>query len=132
MSPKISVIMPVYNTKKYLSEAIESILSQTFTDFEFIIIDDCSTDWSYEILQEYEKKDNRIKLFRNEENMWVVKTRNKLLKNISQNSKYIAILDADDISEKNRLELCFDFLEKNPDFWVVSWNNFIINENWIK
>lgn len=130
MSPKISVIMPVYNTKKYLSEAIESILSQTFTDFEFIIIDDCSTDWSYEILQEYEKKDNRIKLFRNEENMWISFCRNKLIE-ISK-TNYIASQDSDDISEKNRLELCFDFLEKNPDFWVVSWNNFIINENWEK
>ncbi len=56
MKPKISIIMPVYNTKKFLDETILSILNQTFKEFEFIIVDDFSTDWSYELLQEYEKK----------------------------------------------------------------------------
>lgn len=60
--------MPVYNTEKYLSEAIESILAQTFVDFEFIIIDDGSTDRSWEIIEEYAKKDDRIRVFQNREN----------------------------------------------------------------
>jgi glycosyltransferase involved in cell wall biosynthesis len=68
MNPKISVIMPVYNTEKYLPESIESILNQSFKDFEFIIIDDCSTDDSYKICEEYSKKDNRVKLYRNKKN----------------------------------------------------------------
>ena len=118
--------MPVYNTEKYVWEAIESILSQNFKDFEFIIIDDCSTDRSYEICEEYSKKDERIKLFRNEKNMWISFTRNKLISLSATN--YIATQDSDDISLKNRLELCFDFLENNPDYWVVSWDNIIINE----
>lgn len=126
MSPKISVIMPVYNTEKYVWEAIESILSQTFTDFEFIIIDDCSIDDSYEICKKYSKKDDRIKLYRNEKNMWISFTRNKLI-NLS-NTNYIASQDSDDISEVNRLELEYNFLEKNNNYWVVSWNNIIIDE----
>lgn len=127
MIPKLSVIMPVYNTEKYLWEAIESILNQSFKDFEFIIVDDFSTDGSYKILQEYEKIDDRIRLFRNEKNMWISFTRNKLIELSKTN--FIASQDSDDISELNRLELSFNFLEKNPDFAVVSWNNFIINED---
>jgi len=67
--PKISVIMPVYNTEKYCGQAIESILSQSFEDFEFIIIDDFSNDNSYDICKKYSEKDTRIKLYRNEKNM---------------------------------------------------------------
>ncbi len=127
MQPRISIIMPVYNTEKYLEKALESILSQTFWDFEFIIIDDCSTDKSFEICQKYQKQDKRIKLFRNEKNMWISYTRNKLISLAKTN--YIASQDSDDISDKNRLELCYNFLEKHKDFAVVSWNNTIIDEN---
>jgi len=66
--PKVSVVMSVYNGEKYLAEAIESILNQTFRDFEFIIIDDASVDNSYKILEEYKKKDERIILLKNEKN----------------------------------------------------------------
>ena len=69
--------MPNYNCEKYISEAIESILNQTFSDFEFIIIDDGSTDKSWEIIQEYDKKDDRIIALRNEENKHIVYTRNR-------------------------------------------------------
>lgn len=126
MTPKLSVIMPVYNTEKFLWEAIESILNQSFKDFEFIIIDDFSTDWSYKILQEYEKTDERIKLFQNKENMWISFTRNKLIE--LSNTNYIASQDSDDISELNRLELSYNFLEKNLDYAVVAWDNVIIDE----
>lgn len=68
-NPKISVIMPNYNAEKFLTEAIESILNQTFTDFEFIIIDDCSTDNSWEIIQNFAKKDERIIIMKNEKNL---------------------------------------------------------------
>ena len=126
----ISVIMPVYNTEKYVWEAIESILNQSFKDFEFIIVDDCSRDNSYKICEEYSKKDNRIKLFRNKENIWVVKTRNVLFKKINSNSKYIAIIDADDIALNNRLEKQYNFLENNLDYSLVWTNTEIINEKW--
>jgi len=130
--PKISVVMPVYNTEQFVWEAIESIFNQSFTDFEFIIIDDASTDKSFQICEEYAKKDNRIKLYRNEENLGVVKTRNKLLEKVSKDSNYIAIIDADDVAKNNRLEKEYDFLEKNSDYSVV-WSNInIIDENWKK
>lgn len=124
---KISVIMAVYNTKPYLKEAIESVLNQTFWEFEFIIVDDYSTDGSYEYLQKIQKTDDRIKLYRNEKNMWISFTRNKLIS--LTNTNYIATQDSDDISELDRLELSYNFLENNPDYGVVSWNNIIINED---
>ena len=124
---KISVIMPVYNTEKYVTEAIESILNQSFSSFEFIIIDDYSTDWSYEICKKYAKKDSRIKLFRNDENMWISYTRNKLISLTKTN--YISSQDSDDVSLKDRLKKSFDFLEKNKDYAVVSGDNIIIDEN---
>ncbi len=64
--PKISVLMPVYNTSKYLSRALDSVLAQTFTDFEIIAVDDGSTDNSLEILKRYSSKDSRVKVFQNE------------------------------------------------------------------
>ena len=124
----ISVIMPVYNTEKYVWSAIESILNQSFKDFEFIIIDDCSTDNSYNVCKKYADIDNRIRLYKNDENMWISFTRNKLIS--LSNWFYIASQDSDDISLKNRLKLSFEFLDNNNDFAVVSWNNIIINENW--
>jgi glycosyltransferase involved in cell wall biosynthesis len=127
---KISVIMPVYNTKQWVWEAIESILNQTFKEFEFIIVDDCSTDGSYEICKEYAKKDKRIRLYRNEKNSWVAFTKNKLIELSS--TAYIASQDSDDISFLNRLELEYEFLENHKDYAVVSGNNVIINEEWKK
>ena len=127
-SPKISVIMPVYNTKQWVWEAIESILDQSFWDFEFIIVDDCSTDWSYEICKEYAEKDKRIKLYRNEKNRWVAFTKNRLISLTSTN--YITSQDSDDISCVDRLKLEYLFLEENKDYSVVSWNNIIIDEEW--
>jgi len=87
-SPKVSVVMPVYNAEAYLREAIESILNQTFTDFEFIIVDDCSTDKSYEIIQEYSMIDKRIVVLRNDVNLGLSKTLNKAIK-IAKGKKYV-------------------------------------------
>ena len=78
-SPKVSVLMPNYNCQAYLPEAIESILNQSFTDFEFIIIDDGSTDRSWEIIQDYANKDKRIVAIKNEKNIGISAGRNKLL-----------------------------------------------------
>ncbi|UFX82761.1 glycosyltransferase family 2 protein [Candidatus Absconditicoccus praedator] len=127
--PKISVIMPVYNTEKYISETIESILNQTFKDFEFVIIDDYSNDGTFQILQSYANQDSRIKLIQNPENIGVVKTRNKLFSKVSPESKYIAIIDSDDIAEPDRLQKQFDFLEENNEYSIVGSNITIIDEN---
>ncbi|MDD3266704.1 MAG: glycosyltransferase family 2 protein [Burkholderiales bacterium] len=116
MTPMISVVMPVYNAEKYVAEAIESILNQTYSDFEFIIIDDYSTDNSYEIINKYAKADKRIRLFRNEVNKKLPKTLNF---GISQSlGKYIARMDADDISLPERFTKQIEFMEQNPDIGV--------------
>lgn len=99
--PCISVIMPVYNGEKYIEEAIMSILSQTFTDFEFIIINDGSTDASQSIISSYAEKDSRIRVIE-QENIGLIRSLNKGLKHAR--SKYIARMDADDISLPKRLE----------------------------
>ncbi|MBE9158416.1 glycosyltransferase [Nodosilinea sp. LEGE 06152] len=109
---EISVLMPVYNGKVYLEQSVESILSQTFSSFEFIIIDDCSTDSTYDILLAYAALDSRIKLHKNESNFGIEKTLNIGLA-IAQ-GKYVARQDADDISFENRLEKQFSFLEHTP------------------
>lgn len=126
--------MAVYNTEKFLTQAIESILQQTFADFEFLIIDDGSKDQSRSIIQQYAQKDMRIKAFKNKENKGISYTRNKLMEKAQ--AEYIAVMDSDDISEFNRLELEYHFLEKHPEYAVVSGHNLIINEKgeeiWIR
>lgn len=126
--PTISVIMPVYNTERRVWLAIESILDQTFKDFEFIILDDWSTDRSYEICKNYAKKDNRIRLYKNEKNQWLSYTRNRLIGLAT--TDYIASQDSDDISVKSRLEIEYQFLSKNSKYSVVWWANEIIDEDW--
>jgi glycosyltransferase involved in cell wall biosynthesis len=125
-NPKISVIMSVYNSEKFLSEAIESILNQTFKDFEFIIINDCSTDSSLEIIKKYKKKDSRIVLIENKKNIGLTKSLNIGLKRAK--GKYIARMDADDISLPERFQIQYDFLEKNKDIFLVGTGAYDIDE----
>ena len=98
--PKVSVLMSVYNGERYLREAVESILNQTFTDFEFIIIDDGSTDSSRAILASFD--DPRIVLLQNETNIGLTRSLNEGLS--LARGKYIARQDADDASLLERLE----------------------------
>lgn len=125
MLPKVSVVMGVYNGSCYLSESINSILNQTFTDFEFIIIDDGSTDTSWEILTKYAEGDRRIKLYKNDDNIGLTKSLNKGLK-LAQ-GKYIARQDADDISLPKRLENQVKFLDEHSDAILVSANHEYID-----
>lgn len=114
--PKVSVLMPVYKTsEKYLREAIESILSQTFEDFEFLILDDCPEDDREEIVRSY--KDKRIKYYKNEKNLGISASRNKLI-DLAQ-GEYLAIFDHDDISMPERLEKQVKYLEAHPECGVV-------------
>jgi glycosyltransferase involved in cell wall biosynthesis len=125
--PLISVVMPVYNGEKYLLDAIESILTQTFTDFEFIIIDDGSTDHSLEIIESYAKRDQRIKIVINKGNLGLAKSLNIGI-GISR-GEYIARMDADDISLPGRFTAQVQFLQANPSMDVVgSWAE-VIDEN---
>ena len=108
--PLITVLMPVYNCESYIKEAIESILLQTFTDFEFIIINDGSSDSSEQVVQSF--SDERIRYYNNKINKGLIYTLNRGLK-LAQ-GKYIARMDADDISLPHRLEKQFKFMEINP------------------
>ncbi len=115
-TPKVSVLMPAYNAEKYIGEAVESILNQTFTDFELIIIDDCSTDKTWEIIQEYAEKDKRIVSVKNERNIGISWTRNKLI--TLSKCKYTVWQDADDISLHYRIEHQYNFMEQNPEVGI--------------
>jgi len=113
--PKVSVVMAVYNDGCYVREAIDSILRQTFEDFEFIIVNDASTDNTKDILLSYQ--DQRIQVIDNHENFGIPRSLNKGLK-LTQ-GKYIARHDGDDISEPERLAKQVAFLEANPDICLV-------------
>lgn len=116
--PAITVLMPVYNAGVHLREAIDSILAQTFTAFEFLIVNDGSTDKSEEIILSY--NDPRIRYIKNETNLRLIATLNKGIDMAT--GKYIARMDADDISEPNRLQLQYDYMEKNPEVAICgSW-----------
>lgn len=116
-NPFVSVVMPVYNSERYIAEAIESILNQTYKNFEFIIIEDGSTDRSVEIIKRYAKKDKRIRLIRNKENLRICKTLNKGIK--LSKGEYIARMDSDDISYPLRLEKQVKFMEENKEVSVL-------------
>lgn len=123
----VSVLMPVYNSEKFLSESIKSILSQTFENFEFLILDDGSTDRSLKIVQKFSEQDGRIKVFKNEKNLGVVESRNKLI-NLST-GKYIAWIDSDDIAMPQRLEKQAKFLNAFPDIGMVGADLIRIDED---
>lgn len=106
--------MPVYNAGAYVVEAIESILNQTYKNIEFIIVDDGSTDGSYDIAKSYAEKDKRITLLRNKKNCGVSVTVKKALSSVKSTSTYIARMDADDIAVPKRLEKQVEYLKSHP------------------
>lgn len=108
---KVSVILPVYNGEIFLREAVSSILTQTYSNFELIIINDCSTDGTANILKEFES-DLRVRVIENETNLKVVRTLNKGIE--LARGDYIARMDADDISHPQRFKKQVDFLDENP------------------
>lgn len=113
-NPKVTVLMPVYNGEKYVSQAIESVLTQTFTDFEFLIINDGSNDKSEEIITSYQ--DARIRLVTNETNLKLIATLNKGL-NLAK-GEYIARMDCDDICYPERLAMQVEFMDKHREVGV--------------
>src|SRR4030095_2389369 len=124
--PIISVVMSVYNGQAFLAEAVESILGQTFRDFEFIVIDDGSTDRTEKILATYASRDGRLRVFRQEN-----KGRTESL-NIGiglAEGKYIARMDADDVSLPHRLQVQVDFMEQHPEVCLLSASYERINKD---
>ena len=127
--PKVSVIIPVYNAQKYLERCLNSIVNQTLTEIEILLIDDCSTDKSVEIIQEYSKKDKRIKLIKSRENQGAAAARNKGL-DIAK-GEYIGFIDADDYIDLNYYEELYKKAkETNAD--VVKCKRAVIGENGVK
>jgi len=124
MPPKVSVLMSVYNGEEYLRVAIESILNQTFSDFEYIIINDCSTDGSREIILSY--NDPRIRLIDNVSNQGLTKSLNIGID--AALGEYIARMDADDISLPDRFKKQIEFLHKNPETAMVGSSAIYVDE----
>ncbi len=123
--PKVTVVIPVYNREKYVGDAIDSILAQTFTDFELLVIDDGSTDGSVEIARSY--RDPRLRLECNETNWGVPKTRNKGIQ--LARGEYLAFLDSDDWAYPERLAKQVIFLDSHPNYTAVgAWIDWMDDE----
>jgi len=138
----ISIITTTYKHEKYIAKTIESILSQTFQDWELLVWDDNSPDNTYAIALDYSKKDSRIKVWQNFPNLGIVGNMNFLLSQINPESRYIAFLEGDDIFTPDNLEKKLEIFEKYPevtlvynnlDFidaeWKIFHKNFCLNEN---
>ena len=115
---KVSVLIPVYNASSFLRESISSILNQTFTDFELILLNDASTDNSREIIKEF--KDPRIRYYENKQNLGISGSRNRLME--LAEGEYLAVMDNDDVSLPERLDRQVNYLNEHPEVSVVgSW-----------
>ena len=123
--PVLTVYMPVFNAAPYLAQSIDSILSQTFSNFEFIIIDDASTDSSWKIIKSFARKDKRIRSYRNKINLGVSLTSNIAIS--LARGKFLARQDADDISAPDRLEKQIKYLKSHPKTVVVGGQCTIID-----
>jgi len=108
---KVSVITPVYNAERFLNETADSVLAQSYTDWEWILVNDCSSDKSWELMQELADKDSRIKIFSNKENLRSGKTRNFAINKAE--GRFIAFLDADDKWHPEKLALQIPFMVEN-------------------
>ncbi len=126
-APAVSVVMPTYNAARFVGAAVESILGQTFTDFEFVIVDDCSNDGSSELLREYASRDGRIRLLRNERNLDFVRSRNIGIG--EARGPLIANMDSDDIALPERLAAQHAFMLAHPDVGVCGAGIFLIDED---
>lgn len=121
-TPRVSVLMSAYNSEKYIAEAIESILNQTFTDFEFIIINDGSTDNTAKIISDYAKSDKRIKFIDNKKNAGLIAALNQGLDFCR--GEYIARMDSDDISLPERFAKQVKYMDQHPECGALStWAN---------
>lgn len=127
MNPKVSIITTVYNCEKYISKSIESILNQTYENFEFIILNDGSNDGTGDIISKYSSEDSRIKLISSESNIGRVSSLNKSIE--TSKGKYIALQDADDISKPDRIEKQLNFLEDNPEYVLVGSDVSVIDKS---
>ncbi len=126
-SPLISVVMPAHNASKHIPIAIESILNQTFKDFEFLIVNDNSSDKTASIVKKYARKDSRIRLLNNSKRLDIAGSLNKGIENAKSN--IIARMDADDISYPNRFELQYKLIQRSRKIAAVGSNIILIDSS---
>ena len=120
--------MPAYNAERYICQAIDSVLSQTYKNFELIIVNDCSTDNTQKIIEKMRNKDNRIKIYKNEKNCGVSFTRNFAVSKAK--GEWVAFLDSDDMWTQNKLEEQMKFIDEQPDEPIIVYTaSSFINEN---
>jgi glycosyltransferase involved in cell wall biosynthesis len=128
MKVKISIILPTYNGVKYIKKSIESVLSQSFSNWELLVINDGSTDNTENFIKEYTNKDFRIIYFKNENNLGIQKTLNKGLKEAK--GDYIARIDDDDQwINKDKLKMQIEFLDNNPNYVLIGTGAIVVDEN---
>jgi len=122
--PFFSIVMSVYNGEGYIDQCLQSILGQSFIDFECIVIDDASVDNSLKLLQKYD--DKRIRIIKNKKNLGLTRSLNKGIKEAK--GKYIARIDIDDWWDRNKLKEQYNFLRENPKYGIVGTNGWNVNE----
>lgn len=125
--PFVSIVTPLFNTEKYLAECIESVLSQTYKNWEYIIVDNCSTDESSKIAESYAHKDNRIKVHHNEKFLNIIPNWNHAIYQISPQSKYCKVVHADDWLFPECIDRMVEVAEKNASIGIVG--SYRLDEN---
>ena len=125
----VSIVTPVYNGEKYITECIESVLNQTYHNWEYIIVDNCSTDNTHQLSSYYSNKDKRIKLIQPPEHLQIFDNWNYTLRQISSNAKYFKIIHADDWMFPECVSKMVDLLKRNPNVGMVG--SYILNGNYV-
>ena len=123
---KVSVIMPAYNAERFIAEAIGSVIAQTFCDWELIVIDDCSSDLTQTVAQQYAQKDARIRVIKNAENSGVSVSRMAGIQ--ASRADWVAFLDSDDLWREDKLEKQFAFVQEHPDAQILFTASAFISE----
>jgi glycosyltransferase involved in cell wall biosynthesis len=118
--PLVSVVTPVYNGEKHLAECIESVIAQTYQNWDYVVVNNCSTDRTAEIAENYASRDSRIRVFNNEEHLDIIPNWNNALRQISPESKYCKVLHADDFLFPECLERMVELAEANPSVGIIS------------
>lgn len=123
----ISIITPVYNHEKFIGDTIDSIINQTYQNWELLIVDDCSKDGSWDVIQKYAEKDKRIKAFRNNENKGLIPNWKFLIDN--SKGEYVAFLEGDDLFSPENLERKMEIFEQYPKLGMVYCNFHVVDDN---